>query len=340
MEKESLEVLITVPLSDELVQELRAISPRLNITHLPVQSAQEIPLDIWKKTEVLYAGKILPDPEWAPELRWVQCHFAGIDFFLNSPLIRSETVRITTLSGAASTQSAEYALTMMLALGRRLPEFFSLQSRSEWAAERWERYNPFELRGSTVGLVGYGSINRQVARLLQPFGAVVLAAKRDARKPGDDGYTPEGEGDPGGNFFTRLYPIQALQSMLKLCDFVVVALPGTHQTTRLIGTPELQVMKPTAFLINLGRGNAIDQAALTDALVQRRIAGAALDVFNSEPLPPDDPLWKLPNVIITPHVAGISAQYDQRAVVMFSVNLQRYLNAEPLLNLFDPKKEY
>ena len=340
MENEIIEILITVPFREELISSLRGISPRLAITHLPVNKADEIPLETWKKTQVLYTARVLPDPAWVPNLSWVQCHFAGVDHLKDHELIKKENLKLTSMSGAASTQSAEYALTMLLALARNLPELSRLQSKSEWATERWERYNPVELRESTVGLVGYGSINRQVARLLQPFGATVLAAKFNVRKPSDEGYTPEGQGDPHGDYFSRLYPFQALQSMLKLCDFVVVAVPETSKTNRLIGAAEIQAMKPSAYLINLGRGNAVDQAALTEALVQHRIAGAALDVFQTEPLPPDDPLWKLPNVIITPHLAGISSKYADRAMELFKINLDRYLATEPLFNVYDPKKGY
>lgn len=340
MDKEYIDTLVTVPFDEALITKLRSISPRLKIEHLPVKSAEEIPLEAWNRAEILYTARLLPDPAWVPNLRWVQCHFAGIDHLMNSELIRKENIVFTTMSGAASSQTAEYALTMMLALGRNMPELFRLQVKSEWASERWEKWNPVELRGSTVGLVGYGSINRQVARLLQPFGATVLAAKANVRKPEDEGYTPEGQGDPAGDFFTRLYPIQALQSMLKLCDLVVVAVPETTKTIRLIGSAEIQAMKPSAFLINLGRGNAIDLPALTDALENHRIAGAALDVFQTEPLPADDLLWKLPNVIITPHIAGLSRNYAERATELFKMNLLRYLNSEPLLNSFIANRGY
>ena len=340
MDKETIVTLVTVPLDEAMIADIRSVSPLLKIEHLPVKNAEEIPLETWNRAEILYTARLLPDPAWVPNLRWVQCHFAGIDHLTNSELIRKENINFTTMSGAASSQTAEYALTMMLALGRNMPELFRLQDKSEWASERWEKWNPVELRGSTVGLVGYGSINRQVARLLQPFGATVLAAKANVRKPEDEGYSPEGQGDPAGDLFTRLYPIQALQSMLKLCDFVVVAVPETTKTARLIGAAEIQAMKPSAFLINLGRGNAIDLPALTNALENHRIAGAALDVFPNEPLPADDPLWKLPNVIVTPHVAGLSSKYAVRAIELFKINLQRYLNSEPLLNSFVQKRGY
>jgi phosphoglycerate dehydrogenase-like enzyme len=230
---------------------------------------------------------------------------------------------------------AEYILMMLLSLGHRMPEAVAFQLRSEWPRDRWERFSPRELRGSTVGLVGYGSISREVARLLQALSVTVLAAKRDAMHPDDFGYSVPGLGDPHGMYFTRLYPYQALKSMLKECDFVVVTLPLTPLTRNLIGAAELAAMKPSAYLIQAGRGGVVDQAALVEALQEKRIAGAALDTFSEEPLPPASPLWKLPNVLLTPHIGSISPNYLQRAVDLFTANLRLYVAGETLLNRFD-----
>jgi phosphoglycerate dehydrogenase-like enzyme len=128
--------------------------------------------------------------------------------------------------------------------------------------------------------------------------------------------------------------------MLKECDFVVVTVPLTPQTRNLVSTEELAAMKPGAYLIHAGRGGVIDQAALLEALQSRRIAGAALDVFSEEPLPASSPFWKLPNVLITPHIGGISPNYLKRAVELFAANLGRYLKGEPLFNLLDLEQGY
>jgi phosphoglycerate dehydrogenase-like enzyme len=214
------------------------------------------------------------------------------------------------------------------------------QKRGEWPLERWQRFSPRELRSSTVGVVGYGSIGRQIARLLQPFGATVLATKRDAMHPEDTGYTPEGWGDPGGDYVHRLYPASALRSMLKECDFVVICVPLTPGTRGLIGADELAVMKPSAFLVDTSRGGIVDHSALIPLLRERKLAGAALDVFPTEPLPADSPLWKLPNVILTPHISGFSPQYDARAVQLFAENLNRYLSGLPLYNRIQLDRGY
>ena len=190
-----------------------------------------------------------------------------------------------------------------------------------------ERFSPVELRGSTVCLVGYGSIGRQVARLLQPFGVKVLAVKRDVMHPMDKGYTPSGLGDPDGDLFTRLHPVQAIKSVIHESDFVVICVPLTRATMHMIGEEELASFKPTAYLINPSRGEIIDQAALIQALESKKLAGAAMDVFEKEPLPADSPLWKMPNVIITPHIAGNSRYYNDRAAQLFAENLRDTLGA-------------
>ncbi len=340
MNIQPVEVLVTVPLTDTLVDELRDISPRLRITHEIARRAEDIPAEIWSRTEVLYTDRLLPTAAQSPGLKWVQFHYAGIDHALESPLMQHDEIAFTTLSGAASPQMAEFAVMMMLALGHRLNEMQDLQEKAEWPKDRWERLRPRELRGSTVGLIGYGSIGREIARLLQPFQVKILAAKRDVMHPQDSGYTPEGMGDPDGNLFHRLYPIQALRSMLKECDYVVLSLPLNQHTRGIIGQAELDSMKKTAFLVDFGRGGIIDPTALLTTLRERRIAGAALDVFAEEPLPANNPLWKMPNVIISPHIAGISPNYDERAMALFSENLKRYLSDAALLNRFDPQKGY
>jgi phosphoglycerate dehydrogenase-like enzyme len=235
---------------------------------------------------------------------------------------------------------AEHAMMMLLALGHHLPDAFAHQKRADWPSGRWELFNPHELRGSTVGIIGYGSIGRQIARVLQTFGAMVLATKRDIRHPEDTGYTLEGLGDPDGDLVNRLYPPQALCSMLKECDYVVVTLPRTTATRGLLGAEELAAFKPGAYLVDISRGEIVDHNALIPLLREHKIAGAALDVYPVEPLPADSPLWKLPNVILTPHIAGFSPHYDARAVELFAQNLHRYLEELPLYNRLDLTLEY
>lgn len=339
-DRSTVEVLSTISFPEALVEQLREVSPRLRVKVYPAQQASEIPSEEWEKAEVLYTATVLPEPDRVPKLRWVQFHLAGVEFALETPLLKKPGIRFTTLSGAAAPQVAEYVISMLLALGHQIPEMMMLKNRAEWPAVRGEKFNPYELRGSTVGIVGYGSIGREVARLLQPFNVTILAVKNNAMKPEDNGYMPEGLGDPQGDLFTRLYPVQALRSMLKECDFIVVAVPLTPDTRNLISADELKIVKPTAFLVDVSRGGVVDSEALLAALQEKRLQGAALDVFPQEPLPANSPFWHLPNVIITPHISGFSADYLGRAVALFAKNLELYLNGAALLNELDLAKKY
>ncbi|MCE1255284.1 MAG: D-2-hydroxyacid dehydrogenase [Anaerolineae bacterium] len=340
MEKPPVEVLITIPLAEDLLERLQSVSPRLKINQHITRRAEEISAEVWQRTEVLYTDVVLPDVTLVPNLRWIQFHWAGIEYVLESTLAKKPELTMTTLSGAAAPQMAEFILMMMLALGHRLPDLTVNQAKTEWPRDRWERFVPLELRGSTVGIIGYGSIGRELARLLRPFDVKALAVKRNLMDPYDHGYAIEGLGDPDGDLFTRLYPIQALQSVLKECDFVVVTLPLTAETRDIIGADELAAMKSSAYLIDACRGTVVNEEALLTALQEHKIAGAALDVFADEPLPPASPFWKLPNVFITPHISGISPAYDERAVALFGENIKRYLSGEKLFNKFDPEPGY
>jgi phosphoglycerate dehydrogenase-like enzyme len=334
------DVLITVPFREELVNEVRGVSPRLRITLAKAKRPEDIPGDHWSRAEILYTDRILPAPEQAPALRWIQFHTAGIDHAIDHPILRKPDLKTTTLSGAAASKSAEYALMMMLGLGQHLPEIIAYQKRSEWPKDQYERFSPTELRGSTVGIVGYGSIGREIARLLYSFGATVLATKRNPMRPSDNGYMPEDQGDQSGDLVFRLYPSEALKSMLRECDFVVVTVPLSAHTRKMIGSEELAAFKQSAYLVDISRGGVIDSQALYNALKDRRIAGAALDVFEEEPLPAESPFWKLNNVILTPHISGSTPHYGRRAVALFQDNLHRYLADMPLLNTVDLERGY
>jgi phosphoglycerate dehydrogenase-like enzyme len=340
MENPPVEMLITVPLAEEYLEMLQQVSPRVKITHHITRRCEDISAEVWQRTEILYTDVALPDISLTSNLHWIQFHWTGIEFVLDTPLIKKPDLTMTTLSGAAAPQMAEFILMMMMALGHRMPELAANQIKTDWPRDRWERFIPFELRNSTVGIIGYGSIGRELARLLQTFNVKVLAIKRNVMDPVDRGYVVEGLGDPKGDLFTRLYPVQALHSVLKECDFVVVALPLTPDTRGIIGIEELAVMNPTAYLVDACRGHVINQTALLTALQEKKIAGAALDVFVDEPLPSNSAFWKLSNAIITPHISGISPVYDQRAMVLFVENLRRYLAGEKLYNEFNLELGY
>lgn len=333
-------VMIPLPLDKSLIKKIKDISKNLSIHSYPSPKTEEIPKEEWADAEVLFTYKVFPEPEEAPNLKWIQYYAAGADRIIDLPICQNPDIVLTTLSGGNASQVAEHALTMLLALGHKLPEHLARQADTEWIENKIKEYQPVELRYSTVGIVGYGSIGRQIARLLNGFGATVLASKRDVMTPEDKGYIPGGLGDPQGDYFRRLYPPEALSSMFQECDYVIVTTPLTQKTQSLVGEALLASLKPSAYLIDVSRGGIVDHSALTEALSEGKLAGAALDVFPEEPLPEESPLWGMSNVILTPHVAGISPNYHQQAVDLFSENLTRYVDGQPLLNQVDLNEGY
>jgi len=187
---------------------------------------------------------------------------------------------------------------------------------------------PSGLHAKTVGIIGFGGIGREIARLSKAFGMKVLVTHRSARRSGQTGYVDE------------KYTLDGLTDMLGKSDFVVLALPLTHETIAMIGKKQLRSMKPTAFLINISRGKILDEAALVRALEEHWIAGAGLDVFETEPLPADSKLWELPNVILTPHIAGGMDRYIEQATAIFCENLMRYISGKRLLKVVNKQKGY
>jgi phosphoglycerate dehydrogenase-like enzyme len=334
-------VLVLVDFNDAIMDRLKTISPRLKFTRKNVKSLSDIPADLLESADIIYTNGILPAPESVPRVRWIQSHSAGIDNIIAQPLIADSDVIITTTSGIHASTIAEHSLAMMLALARKIPQHLRYQQKAEWPAERHIMYIPRELHGSTLGIVGYGAIGRELARIARAFGMDILATKRNVMTPTmKDKYFEPGTGDPEGKLVDRLYPPEATRSMMSLCDFVVITAPLTPGTKTLINADTLAAMKNTAFLVNIARGGVIDEEALIEALTNNTIAGAALDVFEVEPLPSSSPLWKLPNVIITPHIAGANERYHDLAADVFAQNLERYLSKRDLLNVVDRKYGY
>jgi phosphoglycerate dehydrogenase-like enzyme len=173
----SVNLLITLPFPEDLVSNLKKISTKLDITVHKATKPEDIPVDLWERTEILYTNYVLPTADQAPELRWIQFHWAGVEHIMDDPILKKPGLVATTLSGASASQMAEYIMMMLLALGHQMPEIVANQIGREWPSDRWEIFRPLELRQSTVGIVGYGSIGRQVARLLHSFGATVLATR-------------------------------------------------------------------------------------------------------------------------------------------------------------------
>lgn len=338
---DTLNVLILADFSDAIMDRLRLVSPRLKFTRRVARAAGDIPRDVWAATDILYTTRALPDPDVALRLRWVQAHFAGVDALIDHPLFQNPDLLLTTASGIHASTLAEYSFAMILAFARKIPLMLRLQQKAEWPDDRFNLLMPRELRGSTIGIVGYGSIGRAIGRLGRAFGMTVLATKRNAKDPtAGNEYEEAGVGDPEGECLDRLYPPEAIRSMVSACDFVVVTLPLTSETRGAIGAEVLAAMKPTAVLVNVARGGVVDEDALIKALQSRQIGGAALDVYAQEPLPADSPLWKLDTVIMSPHIGGNTARYNELAADVFIQNLERYLERRELLNRVDLKRGY
>lgn len=339
--KKKIQVLSTISLTDEQIQNIKRVSHQIHIEVFRSKDTSKIPDEVWRKAEVLLIGsRFLPPIEKVPELRWIQSSWAGVETFLDDPILQQKNIRLTSASGAMVSQLGEFAIMMMLMLGHKMPAMIKAQQEKRWVEDKFVSLQPRELRGSTVGIVGYGSIGREVARHLHQYGATVLACKRDVLHPEDKGYVPEGLGDPHGDYFERLYPIEGIEGMLKDCDFVLASLPATKNTEQIFTEKVFNAMEPGAYFVNISRGSLVDENALINALNSGQLGGAALDVFSEEPLPAESPLWNHPKIIITPHLAGYSPNMMNQVITLFIENLKRYVNQEELYNLIDLQQGY
>lgn len=266
----------------------------------------------------------------ARDLQWIHGAGAGVDPLLFPELVRSPVV-VTNSRGIFDRAMAEYVLGFMLAFAKDLPLTLDLQRRREWRHRESER-----LDGRTVVVVGAGSIGREIGRLLRAAGMRVLGVARRPRAVGD----PAGSAGSPDAAFERVVGIDDLHAVLPDADYVVLSMPLTAETRGLFGAAALAKMKPTARLVNVGRGAVVDEAALVDALRSRRIAGAALDVFTGEPLPADHPFWDLPGVIVSPHMSGDFVGWPAAVSALFVENFRRWRAGEPLLNIVDKERGY
>jgi phosphoglycerate dehydrogenase-like enzyme len=332
-----LNVLVTMRFTEAQLDRLRAVSPRLRVTCETADSAD------YGRTDILYAGTPPRDLARAPRLKWVQLHMAGVNGLHEHPLYTESTVPLVTSSGVHGATIAEYTITMILALAHRVPRMVEWQAQAVWPpdTQRWPLFVPTEIRGATLGVIGYGSIGRELARVAKTaFAMRVLACKRDPEQRADTGYWLPGTGDPEGRLPDEWFSPGHLDTMLAACDVVVMCAPLTADTQRMIGERQLRAMKPSAYFVNVGRGATVDEDALARALAERRLAGAAIDVFAEEPPPAGHPFYGLDNVIVSPHVSGFLPSYDDKCADLFAENLRRYLAGAPLLNLVDRARGY
>jgi D-2-hydroxyacid dehydrogenase (NADP+) len=263
----------------------------------------------------------------AKNLKWIHSTAAGVAQ-LTYPELRDSGILVTNPSGIFSVPMAEHTMGLLIALTRNFPDSVRYQDQSKWAQqELWDHPQHLtELNGQVLLIVGYGSIGHELARRAKAFDMRVWGVSRS------------GKGD--ASLTEKFIPVTQLQEVLPHADFVVVSAPETSETMHLIGAPELARMKPTARLINVARGSLLDQSALLAALQQKKIAGAALDVTDLEPLPAADPLWKAPNLLITPHTSAISDRLWPRQTSLLLDLLERWFRGRDLVNQVDFRRGY
>jgi phosphoglycerate dehydrogenase-like enzyme len=261
--------------------------------------------------------------EMCPAARWVHCRAAGLDDLLSPELIASP-VPLTNGSGVFSPPLAEFALGAILYFAKDFRRLVKNQM-----AGVWEQFDITLISGQTVGIVGYGDIGRAVATRVRAMGMRVLAVKRQG--------PPLYNVDP---LVDRIYSPENSKEMLELCDYVVVATPLTEKTRGMIGDAEFAAMKPEAVVVNLGRGPVIDEAAMVRALASGRIKGAALDVFDNEPLAAGHPFWGMKNVLLSPHCADHTPDWTEQAMRFFLAQFERFVMGQPLENVVEKKQGY
>jgi phosphoglycerate dehydrogenase-like enzyme len=323
-------IAITFTLDPELVARIEAVDPRIRVLDFPqlalrpgVELAEEErsrAKAVIAEAEVLFGPPRIP-PEIiaaAENLKWFQSIVAGADALVKEGLVGRHFV-VTNASGLAAAAIAEWCVGAMIVLNKGM--HFAIRNQPE---HKWEfRFAP-ELRGQTCGIAGMGAIGRELALRARAMGMRVVASRRSVALGGTD---PDCD---------VLLPSSDLDALLRESDFLVLCVPLTPETEHLIGAAELAKMKPTASLLNVARGGVVDQDALIAALRDGTIAGAAVDVTDPEPLPPESPLWDLPNIMITPHTSGAVEGYGHRATEIFLRNLAHYCKGEPLENVIDP----
>lgn len=341
-------VLIASYLEPEHVDRVRGVDPRLEVLYeprllrRPRYAADHVgapgsrsPEDEVRWRALLARADVLFDfdytndaelPELAPRVRWIQATSAGIGPFVKR---RSYDTRMphtvfTTASGVHARPLAEFCALAMLAFSRGLFTMLEAQRR-----RHWERFAGTDLLGKTVVIFGHGSIGCEVARVARSFGMHTIGVKRSTQGQDKEALQVD-----------ELHSPQGLLAVLPRADFLVLAAPHTPETEGVVGRAELALLPAGAVLVNVGRGALVNEEALVDALRSGHLGGAALDVFQEEPLPSESPLWAMPNVLVSPHSASTSDRENARLTDLFCRNLRRYLAGQPLENVLDTNRQY
>ncbi len=312
-----MKIVLCPPVSEALCEQVRRTAPGAEVAMAAMDEAHAVVGD----SDVIFGMYNEEIIRAARRVKWIQTTSAGMDMLLDIPGVREGRFRLSNASGLHALQVAEHAWALTSALFRGLQQSIRNQLSHEWKGVPIR-----DLYGATAGIVGFGGIGRRYARLARGFEMRILALDvQQSERP---------------DYVEALWGTDRLEDVLAASDVVFIACPYTPQTERLIDERAFRLMKNSAFLINTARGPIVDEAALADALESGEIAGAGLDVFETEPLPETSPLWELENVIITTHSAGASNFRPQRTVDFFCENLRRFMAGVPLLNETDRNVGY
>ncbi|KAL6921051.1 hypothetical protein FSST1_005077 [Fusarium sambucinum] len=290
----------------------------------------------WKDTTIILTAvatvHLLPKPEQVPHLQYIQLTSAGVDHLTKNPLFAETKIPICTANGVHGPQIAEWVIGTYLSHRLRLKEYSKLQDQGQWHRLNNDPEDAIDTAGKRIGILGYGSIGRQTARLSKALGldvhAYTLHPRNTPESRRDDSYTPPGLGDPEGEFPSKWFSGGSKEDVRAFLDsgldIVVIALPLTEKTRDLISKPEFDILaKKRTFVVNIARGPIVNTKDIIEALNSEKIVGAALDVTDPEPLPENHPLWSAKNVIITPHISANSSFYYKRLFDIFGLNLER-----------------
>src|SRR6266849_1573930 len=306
-------------------ERLRAEFPELDIVQLPDYKRVDAEIS---DAEIGIAWSIRPEQiKVAKKLRWIHSPAAAVHQLIFRELVESDVV-LTNARDVHGPVVAEHVIAQIFALAKKIPDAVRLQGKHQWGQQRmWDELPRVrEVAGATVGLIGLGSIGRAVAKSAKALGMRVIAVREHPEK-----------GSEGADV---VFGPAQIDDVFGEADYVVLAAPVTENTKAIANAERLALMKGDACLINVGRGQLVDEGALASALREKKIGGAALDVFPKEPLAADSPLWDMPGLLITPHTAALTDKLWERHYTLFSENLQRYLRGEALLGVVDKRKGY
>ncbi|MBK8021906.1 MAG: D-2-hydroxyacid dehydrogenase [Chloroflexi bacterium] len=317
-----MKLVVTVPWSDEQLNRVGSAFPQVEFC---VARTDAEALEAVKDAEIVFGDVSREVFLAAAHLRWIQCHGAGVNKLVSTPELVASEVCVTNTRGAHAVTIAEHFFGMLISLTRQFHPLHLAQQRKEWV--NWSQWSqrvgasPISLQHLTLGILGFGNIGRAIASRAHAFQMeIVTADKFDTPRP---------------DYVSAFWPMEDLSAFLGRSDVVVVTVPGTPETHHLLGYDQLSLLRPTAYLCVVSRGGIVDEAALATLLEEGRLAGAALDVAEAEPLPPTSRLWDAPNLIITPHCAGKSEASTCAATDILSENIAHYLAGRPLVNVVD-----